>query len=107
MSDDKARKIAEEALQRLSAELEACRSETLKNYLGAIGRFHRYSWNNVFMIASQHPGATRVAGFHAWHDMGRWVRKARRRLPSSRPSLQNRRTRLPSPLSRNRTRRVA
>jgi hypothetical protein len=47
MSDEKARKIAEEALNRLSADLEAGRSEALKNYLGAMSRFHRYSWNNV------------------------------------------------------------
>src|ERR1043166_2942793 len=50
MADDKARKIAEEALNRLSAELEAGRSQALKNYLAAMGRFHRYSWNNVILI---------------------------------------------------------
>lgn len=75
MPDDKARKIAEEALQRLSADLAAGQSKALKNYLGAMGRFRRYSWNNVLLIASQRPNATRVAGFHAWRDLGRWVKK--------------------------------
>src|ERR1700693_2463074 len=75
MADDKVRQIAEEALNRLSAELEAGKSETLKNYLAAMGRFHRYSWGNVLMINSQRPDATQVAGFHAWHDLGRWVKK--------------------------------
>lgn len=36
MPDDKARKIAEKALQRLSADLAAGQSEALKNYLGCI-----------------------------------------------------------------------
>lgn len=75
MSDERVRRAAEEALHRLSADLEAGRSETLKNYLDAMGRFHRYSWGNVLLIASQRPSATRVAGFHTWHDLGRWVKK--------------------------------
>jgi antirestriction protein ArdC len=72
---EKARKIAEEALNRLSAELEAGRSEALKNYLAVMGRFHKYSWGNTLLIASQRPDATRVAGFHAWHQLGRSVKK--------------------------------
>jgi antirestriction protein ArdC len=72
---DRARKAAEEALDRLSSELEAGKSEALKNYLVAMGKFRRYSWNNVLLIASQRPAASRVAGFHAWHDLGRTVKK--------------------------------
>lgn len=73
--NDRARKTAEEALNRLSAELEAGKSEALKNYLAAMSRFRRYSWNNVLLIASQRPSASHVAGFHAWHDLGRNVKK--------------------------------
>jgi hypothetical protein len=40
-----------------------------------MGRFRRYSWNNVLLIASQRPNASHVAGFHAWHDLGRNVKK--------------------------------
>src|SRR5712691_12497281 len=75
MADDKVRKMAEEALNRLMAELERGRSEALTNYLSAMGRFHRYSWNNALLIHFQRPDASRVAGFHAWHDLGRSVRK--------------------------------
>jgi hypothetical protein len=75
MADDKVRKIAEEALDRLAAELEAGKSEALKNYLAAMGRFHRYSWGNTLLIYSQRPDATHVAGFHTWHDLGRSVKK--------------------------------
>jgi antirestriction protein ArdC len=40
-----------------------------------MGRFHRYSWHNVCLIAQQRPAATRVAGFYAWRALGRFVRK--------------------------------
>ena len=38
-------------------------------------RFHRYSFRNLLLIASQRPTATRVAGFQAWKKLGRHVRK--------------------------------
>ena len=75
MPDDRAKRLADEALQRLMAELEQGRSDALRNYLSALGRFHRYSWNNVLLIHSQRPEATRVAGFHTWHELGRSVKK--------------------------------
>ena len=74
-ANDKARKVAEEALNRLAAELEAGRSEGLKSYLTAMSRFRRYSWGNVLLIASQRPTATHVAGYHMWNQMGRSVKK--------------------------------
>jgi hypothetical protein len=58
MADEKLRKMAEDALSRLSAELEARHSDAMKNYLSAMSRFHRYSWGNVLLIASQNPSAT-------------------------------------------------
>lgn len=73
--NEKAQQIAEDALKRLSTELEHGRSEALTNYLAAMGRFRRYSWNNVLLISAQRPTATRVAGFHTWHDLGRSVKK--------------------------------
>ena len=39
MADERARKLAESALNRLAAELQAGKSEALKNYLGTMGRF--------------------------------------------------------------------
>src|SRR6266567_4174261 len=87
MADDKVRKMAEEALNRLSAELEAGRSEKLNQYLSAMGRFHRYSWGNVLLINSQRPDATQVAGFHTWHDLGRWVKKGEKGIMILAPML--------------------
>ena len=40
-----------------------------------MGRFHRYSFNNVLLILMQNPEATHVAGFHAWKKLGRTVKK--------------------------------
>jgi len=74
MVDEKVRKVAEEAFNRLAAELQAGKSEALQNYLATMGRFHRYSWGNILLIASQRPTATRVAGYHTWNDLGRHVK---------------------------------
>jgi antirestriction protein ArdC len=75
MNSENIKKIANQAIEQLVAALNEGRSETLTQYLAAIGRFHRYSLRNVMLIASQKPTATRVAGFHAWHELGRFVKK--------------------------------
>jgi hypothetical protein len=87
---DKARKAAEDALTKLAAELEAGKSEALTNYLAVVGRFRRYSWNNVLLIASQRPGATRVAGIHAWNDLGRTVKKGEKGIAIFAPITKRR-----------------
>ena len=38
-------------------------------------KFHRYSANNCLLILMQRPEATRVAGYRAWQQLGRQVRK--------------------------------
>lgn len=75
MKTEQANQIATKALEQLRQALEDGRSERLKEYLAAMARFHRYSWHNVMLIASQKPDATHVAGFHAWHKLGRFVKK--------------------------------
>jgi RNA polymerase sigma factor (sigma-70 family) len=69
------RKIAEDSLSRLSAELQAGRSAALTNYLSGMSRFRRHSWSNVLLITAQRPEAPRVAGIHAWNDLGRSVKQ--------------------------------
>ena len=65
MKIEQAKQIANKAIDELTQALERGHSETLRNYLAAIGRFHRYSLRNVMLIASQNPtAATHVAGFH-------------------------------------------
>ena len=75
MKVEQAKQIDSTAIEQLSQALERGHSETLRNYLAAIGRFHRYSLRNVMPIASQNPTATHVAGFHTWPKLGRFVKK--------------------------------
>ena len=75
MKVEKAKQIASSAIEQLRQALEAGHSERLKQYLAAIARFHRYSWHNILLIASQKSTATYVAGFHTWHKLGRFVKK--------------------------------
>ena len=64
-----------EATDYLVQSLEAGHSEVLTQYLGAMGRFHTYSFGNVMLIARQKPSATNVAGVRAWNSLGRFVRR--------------------------------
>lgn len=51
-------------------------SDEWKRYLDYVGRFHRYSWNNILLIMHQsHGTASLVAGFSQWKERGRMVRK--------------------------------
>ena len=75
MKVEQAKQIASNAIEQLRKALEAGQSEKLTEYLAAMARFRRYSLHNVMLIASQEPNATHVAGFHAWHKLGRFVKK--------------------------------
>jgi antirestriction protein ArdC len=80
MTTEQAKTLSETAIARLMDALERGESAALRIYLGAMSRFHRYSWGNVLLICSQRPEATHVAGFHAWLKMGRRVRKGEKGL---------------------------
>jgi hypothetical protein len=75
MKVEQAKQIASNAIEQLRQALEEGHSGRLREYLAAMARFHRYSLHNIFLIASQKPKATHVAGFHAWHKLGRFVKK--------------------------------
>jgi len=75
MKVEEAKQIASNAIEQLQRALEAGHSERLKDHLTAMARFRRYSWGNIMLIASQKPNATHVAGFQAWHNLGRFVKK--------------------------------
>ena len=75
MKLEQAKQIASSAIEQLIQALEAGHSQRLREYLAAIARFHRYSWHNIMLIASQKPTATHIAGFHTWQKLGRFVKK--------------------------------
>ena len=71
----KARRV-EEAAARLEAGVaQIADGEEFRHYLTVAAKFHRYSPNNCLLILMQRPDATRVAGYRAWQEMGRQVRK--------------------------------
>ncbi|MCL5973324.1 MAG: ArdC-like ssDNA-binding domain-containing protein [Actinobacteria bacterium] len=55
-------------------------SSAWQNYLSGQARFHTYSPKNVMLIALQRPDATRVAGFHAWTQLGRSVKRGEKAI---------------------------
>jgi len=73
--DNPTQQLIKQAVDYLLEQLEAGKSETLTAYLAAMARFHSYSFGNIMSIARQRPTATRVAGFHTWKELGRFVKR--------------------------------
>jgi antirestriction protein ArdC len=72
----------------LSAVDQLVSSEAWRAMLTVASRFHSYSPNNVLLIAAQHPDATRVAGYRAWTQLGRQVRKGEHGIAILAPVLR-------------------
>jgi antirestriction protein ArdC len=75
MKLEEVKQLTRKALEDLVAALENGHSEALTAYLKAMSLFSKYSLNNLFLISRQRPDARRVAGFHTWRKLGRYVRK--------------------------------
>jgi hypothetical protein len=61
---------------QLTASVEALSSsDAWARMLSVAARFHRYSPNNVLLIAVQRPEATLVAGYRTWQQLGRQVHR--------------------------------
>ena len=72
---ERATRMVNEAIGTLAEALDRGKSEGLRNHLKAMARFHRYSIGNVLLIQGQREDATNVAGFRAWQQQGRQVKK--------------------------------
>jgi antirestriction protein ArdC len=90
MTADALTTITTDALDTLAALLDEGHSDQLTALLTTMARFHTYSWHNVCLIASQRPTATRVAGFHTWRTMGRFVRKGEKGIAILAPIVRRR-----------------
>ena len=75
MKREEATQLIETGLKNLHTALAKGQSDELRTYLVTMSRFHKYSFGNVMLILSQCPTAMQVAGFHAWLDIGRCVKK--------------------------------
>jgi hypothetical protein len=89
--DNPAQQLIKQAVEYLIQQLEAGHSETLTAYLGAMARFHSYSFGNILQIARQRPSATRVAGFRAWKELGRFVKRGEKGIQILAPMVGYRR----------------
>src|SRR5258708_37442023 len=82
-----------DAVDYLVQSLESGRSEVLTQYLGAMARFHTYSFGNVMLIARQKPDATNVAGIRTWNSLGRFVKRGQKGILILAPMVGYRRSR--------------
>jgi hypothetical protein len=89
--DNPTQLIIKQAVDLLMRQVEAGKSETLAAYLTAMARFHKYSFGNIVAIARQRPTATRVAGFGAWKEMGRFVKHGEKGIQILAPMIGYRR----------------
>lgn len=67
--------LVKASIDALIEALEAGHSEALSAYLTAMSQFHNYSFQNIILIASQRPTASRVAGIRSWNELGRRVKR--------------------------------
>ena len=86
-----ARFTRSEAMIRLTEGIaDLASSDEWRRYLEFQSRFHRYSFNNVLLIAAQCPEATQVAGFGAWRKVNRSVRRGERAIWILAPIVERR-----------------
>lgn len=87
-SQDLSSKITDH-IQELAEATDAARvSETMIKYLDFCGKFHNYSPNNIWLILMSKPDATKVAGYHRWRELGRYVKRGERGLPILAPIIK-------------------
>lgn len=71
----------EELLAQLQAGVEKLTTgEEWQRMLDMSNRLHAYSFGNVLLINCQRPGATMVAGYKRWQELGRQVRRGEKSI---------------------------
>jgi hypothetical protein len=85
VSNPKLTQVHDRLLHQLEALVD---SQDWREFLSVASRFHRYSTNNVLLILSQRPDATRVAGYRTWQRLGRQVRKGERGIAILAPCVR-------------------
>ena len=79
----------------------------MADYLRVMGRFHRYSFNNVLLIAQQRPNASNVCGFKTWLSLGRHVRKGEKGIQILAPIAGKKKADDTQPENERKERRIA
>lgn len=68
-------KMLKENLNLLIANLKQGHTASFEEYLKFCSHFHKYSFNNRFLIKIQKPFATKVASYQSWKKLGRYVKE--------------------------------
>ena len=77
---------------RLTAAVDAlANADEWRALLTLTSRVHRYSPNNLMLIAAQRPDATCVYGYKKWEEFGRHVRNGERGIAILAPTVRRRR----------------
>lgn len=95
-SSEAAARQAEARREQARAQLEAAceelrSSEGWQRFARARALLRGYSLNNTLLILAQRPGATTVASFRHWTELGRQVRRGERALRIWAPSVRRER----------------
>jgi antirestriction protein ArdC len=94
-SIEERREAAEQLHQRLVDQVASLAdSGQWQRFLDLTSAFHSYSLNNTMLIWSQHPTASRVAGYRQWEKLGRHVRRGEKAIkilatPPRRPTRRS------------------
>ena len=79
----------EAKLKELATETDAVRkSAQFQQYLDAMAKFHDYSLHNQLLIIFRMPTASRVAGFKAWQELGRKIKKGSKAIQILAPRIR-------------------
>ena len=92
MIAEELKQLTTTALDTLAIALEQGHSDTLMALFRTMGRFHRYSLHNVWLIDAQRPTATHVAGFKTWKSLRRCVRRGEKGIAILAPIVRRRDT---------------
>ncbi len=78
-----------ELLQRLQEGIATLTtSEAWTRWLDVQRKFHKYSFGNTLLICLQRPGASQVAGYRAWPNLGRHVRSGEKGIAIMAPIVR-------------------
>lgn len=76
------------ALQTLERGIDQIlTSDGFADFLKTMSRFHEYSANNIMLIMTQRPDASKVAGYRKWQDLGRQVKRGEQAIKIFVPHL--------------------
>lgn len=90
MTTDALQQLTSRAHDDLATALASGHSDALTKALKAMSHFHRYSFGNICLIASQRPTASQVAGFHTWRSLHRCVRRGEHGIAILAPIVRTR-----------------